>query len=336
MKKSIDFPEILSEYLTKYLPLRQGASVNTIKSYRDGFKIFLRYCRDTTGIRTENFRMKHFTRKLVNDYLLWLEESEGCGISTANHRLSTIQAFMKFIAVEYPEFLDVCTVILTIKAKSAPERAMDYLHIDELKVIFAQPSAKAKDGLRDIAILALLYDSGARVQELIDICAGDIRVLKPATVTLTGKGDKTRIVPIVEDTARILKNYLSSQDPKTPQEPLFTNLGGHKLSRSGIEYIISKYVDMAVADVKALAHRKITPHTFRHSKAMHLVQAGVNIIYIRDILGHVSVQTTERYAKADSKAKREALEAASRNILPKSKYRKSQKQDLIDWLEHIV
>jgi site-specific recombinase XerD len=200
--------------------------------------------------------MQNFSRKLVSDYLLWLEQNEGCSVSTANHRLSTIQAFMKFVAVEHPDFLGVCTAVLTIKPKTASEKAIDYLAIDELTAIFAQPTLATMAGKRDIAILTLLYDSGARVQELIDICVGDIRIPKPATVILHGKGNKARIVPIVEETARILERYLSTQPIKSPQQPLFTNRGGGKLSRSGIEFIITKHATSAIAVFPSLAHKK--------------------------------------------------------------------------------
>lgn len=332
----IDFPEILSAYLTNYLPLQQGLSVNTIKSYRDSFTILLRYCRDVLGIRPESLKMQDFTRKMVSSYLLWLEQNKGSSISTVNHRLSTIQAFMKYAAVEYPEYLSICSAVLAIKPKRAPVKAIDYLSIDELKVIFAQPDQKTLEGRRDLAILALLYDSGARVQELIDLKLGDVRVQKPVTVTLCGKGNKSRIVPIMPETVRILNNYLSDNVNSETGRVLFTNRNGGKFSRSGMEFIISKYVDVAKSVMPALHGKKVTPHVFRHSKAMHLVQAGVNIIYIRDILGHISVQTTEVYAKADSDAKRKALEGASKNILPKSKYTAPQKRELLDWLKQLV
>jgi len=199
-----------------------------------------------------------------------------------------------------------------------------------------QPDPKTSVGRRDLAIITLLYDSGARVQELIDLKLGNVRIQKPATVTLTGKGNKSRVVPIVPETAQILSNYLSDNVSNETDRVLFTSRNGSKFSRSGMEFIISKYVDAANSVMPALHGKKVTPHVFRHSKAMHLVQAGVNIIYIRDILGHISVQTTEVYAKADSDAKRKALEGASKNILPKSKYTAPQKRELLDWLKQLV
>lgn len=331
-----DFPEYLATYLTNYLPLQQGASVNTIKSYRDSFTIFLRYCRDVQHIKPETLTMSMFSRRLVEEYLLWLEQKHKCSISTRNHRLAVIQAFMRYASVEHPEHLDVCSALMTIKQKHAPTKTIDYLTVKELKVIFARVDTKTDNGKRDLAILALLYDSAARVQELIDLKFGDIHIQVPATVKLWGKGGKARVIPIMPETARIVSRYIAAYNLSKPQQPLFVNRNHINFSRSGIEYIISKYVSLAVPFAESLSGKKVSPHVFRHSKAMHLVQAGVNIVYIRDMLGHVSVQTTEVYAKADSEAKRKALASASKNILPVSKFSAPKKKELLDWLKKLI
>ncbi|NCD10284.1 MAG: integrase [Negativicutes bacterium] len=335
MKKP-DFAEFLASYLSKHLPLQQGASTNTIKSYRDSFTIFLRYCRDELRIKPEKLTMQMLNRKMLEDYLLWLEKKRDCGVSTRNHRLTTLHAFLRYVSIENPEHIDICTDLLTIKLKHASVKAVDYLTIDELKTIFSQPDLRSAGGKRDLTILTLLYDSGARVQELIDLRLRDIRCQGPATVKLSGKGNKARIVPLMPDTARIVSEYIVSFLFSDPEQHLFINKKHEKLSRSGIEFIISKYVKMANSKAKQLSAEKITPHVFRHSKAMHLVQAGVNIIYIRDFLGHVSVQTTEIYAKADSNAKRKALEQASKNIVPESKFTKNKENELLIWLKNLV
>jgi len=334
--KNLDFAEHLASYLSKHLPLQQGASVNTIKSYRDSFSIFLRYCRDVLKIKPEKLTMKTLSRKIVEDYLLWLEQERGCGINTRNHRLTTIHAFLRYVAVESPECLDICKSILAIELKRAPKKAIDYFSVDELKTIFSQPNIRTVGGKRDLAILTLLYDSAARVQELVDLRLKDVRHERPATVRLTGKGDKGRIVPLMPDSAKILSDYIATLQDTSPERYLFLNKKGEKLSRSGIEFIIGKYVSAANNNENRLSCEKATPHIFRHSKAMHLVQAGVNIIYIRDLLGHVSVQTTEVYARTDSDAKRKALENASMNIVPESKFPQAKKEELLDWLKNLV
>jgi site-specific recombinase XerD len=280
--------------------------------------------------------MRMLNRKMLEDYLLWLEKKRGCGINTRNHRLTTLHAFLRYVSVENPEHLDVCADILSMKMKHAPKKAVDFLTVDELKVIFSQPDIRTSNGKRDLAVLTLLYDSGARVQELIDLRLRDLRYQSPATIKLSGKGNKARIVPLMPDSARIIIAYIAAFSLSNPEGYLFFNKSHDKLSRSGVEFIISKYVDMANSGGTPLSIEKVTPHIFRHSKAMHLVQAGVNIIYIRDLLGHVSVQTTEIYAKADSDAKRKALEKASKNIVPESKFTKEKKEELLDWLKNLV
>jgi len=268
--------------------------------------------------------------------LLWLEQEHKCGASTCNHRLAVLQAIMRYVSAEGPEHLSVCSAVLSIKSKRTAKKTIDFLTIEELKNIFTQPDVKTAGGKRDLAILTLLYDSGARVQEIIDLKLGDVHLASPATIKLCGKGNKARIVPIMPETAKFVSDYTKAFDLIAPESQLFKGRIDGKFSRSGIEFVISKYVKAAAVDFVSLSGKKVAPHVFRHSKAMHLIQAGVNIVYIRDLLGHVSVQTTEVYAKADSEAKRKALVAASKNILPASKYSVQKKSELLDWLKHMV
>lgn len=330
------FSDYVTLYFSKYLPGQLGVSANTIKSYRDSFTLLLRYCRDERKIRPEKLTFQHFSRKMVIEFLDWLEETRHSGIATRNQRLAAIHAFFRYVMSETPDYLNVAADILKITAKKAPGKAIEYLTIGELACLFRQPSVQTPQGKRDLALLSLLYDSGARVQELVDLKFGDVRLDAPATVQLTGKGSKSRIVPITPDVADILRDYIRYQTGIRPSRELFLNNLGRKFSRSGVEYIIQKYADTAQNECPTLASKKITPHVFRHSKAMHLVEAGVNIIYIRDFLGHTSVQTTEIYAKADNLARRKALEKAGENIVPQSRYTSKQKDSLLDWLKACV
>ena len=328
--------DYLSDYLTRYLPLQKGVSPNTIKSYRDAFIVFMRYCRDELKIKPEKLTVEQLSRKNTEDYLLWLEKSQGCATSTRNHRLTVIHALMRYIAVEEPQYMVKCQEILGIDFKKQAKKEVKYLTIDELKIIFNQPDSNKKNGQRDLAMLSLLYDSGARVQELVDLKLKDIRFIKPATVTLTGKGNKTRIVPLMPNTGALIEKYISNYGITSQEQYLFINKMKQKLTRSGVEYVISKYVTQAKDSHPEIAISNVTPHIFRHSKAMHLVQANVNLIYIRDFLGHESVKTTEIYAKADSAAKREALEKASEKIIPESRYKDKKKEELIEWLKEMI
>lgn len=229
-----------------------------------------------------------------------------------------------------------CRKILDIRSKKTHVKPPVYLSIDELKCILSQPDPLTGHGLRDLALLSLLYDSGCRVQELADLTWLSIRFEKPATITLAGKGNKSRIIPLMPDTANIMACYERSLMSADRTANIFLNKSGHKLSRSGIEYIVEKYAKMAGNTMPSIKEKKITPHVYRHSKGMHLTQADVNIIYIRDLLGHSSVQVTERYARADSRTKREALEKASNNILPESTYSKEEEQELLQFLKTLI
>lgn len=189
--------------------------------------------------------------------------------------------------------------------------------IKEVTALLSQIDTRTKSGRRDLTLLSLLYNTGARVQEVIDLTPSNFRLEKPAIVELYGKGRKKRIVPLNESIVKLLQGYMKEQgllNVIQAHHPLFFNSQGNKLTNPGISYIINKYVSLLKVENTEMCNINITPHVFRHSRAMHLLQVGVPLIYIRDIFGHVSVQTTEIYAKADSKIKREVLEKAYDDI----------------------
>jgi len=201
-----------------------------------------------------------------------------------------------------------------------------------------QIPTNTKQGRRDLSLISFLYDSGARVQELIDLTPASLNLNKPYYVTLFGKGRKKRIVPLQDQQVALLQCYMEENGlNKTShnQRPLFANNRGGEFTNRGITYTLTQYVNNARKRNPELIPDRISPHCLRHSKAMHLLQAGVNLIYIRDILGHVSIQTTEIYARADSKQKREALKAAYINIIPAVKYEGAWEKDsqLKIWLK---
>lgn len=335
---SKDFGEYLSEYFLKYAPRQTGYSINTIKSYRDTFTIFLRYLKDNLKIKPEKLSFEKISKRMIEEFLLWLEEDKKYSISTRNQRLAAIHAFFKYVQIESPENLNLCNLILSIPTKKVPDSQISYLTIDAVRALLRAPDMAARKGLRDVALIALLYDSAARVQEVADLTVGDI-VLSPATVKLKGKGNKTRIIPIVVQTAKLLSSYLKEYgllDEESINLPVFSNRENDKLTRAGITYILSKYVELAKKNWPKLFPKKVSPHILRHSKAMHLLQANVNLIYIRDFLGHSSVITTERYAKADPEIKRKAIEKASYNFLPNKKYSGREKHELLNWLKTII
>lgn len=312
----------LSNYFRLYLPGERGYSKETISSYRDTFKQFLLFCRAETGKEPEMLCVSDMQRQLVINYLDDLE-AKGRSVSTRNQRLAALKSFANYLKYECPDNLYSLSGILEIQMKKAKENVVNYLPVDGIALILSKPNLHTKKGLRDAMILTMLYDAAARVSEITDIKVGDIRLESPATIILHGKGSKDRIVPLSENTASLVRSYILSfklNEIHNKDKYLFQNRNGQQFTRAGIAYILKKYVDIARTETPDIIPDKFSPHCMRHSKAMHLLQAGVAIIYIRDFLGHCSINTTEVYARSDEKMKREALEKAYNNaIVPNSK-----------------
>lgn len=328
--KPTDFGYCLSNYLTIYLPGQKNLSTNTIKSYRDTYKLLLSFMKMECSISPERLTIKSFDRNSIFNFLLWLERERGNSISTRNQRLAAIHALFRYIQGEMPEQLLLCQRILAMPFKRAEKTVVKYLSANTLKEILARPDTASLNGRRDLVMLSVLYDTGARVQEVIDLIVKDIRLDVPATMRLTGKGRKIRHVPIMKKTANLLEQYLQEQNllrSNFISHPVFFNRQRKKLTRAGVSYILNKYVGRTDNFVK------VTPHVLRHTKAMHLLQANINLVYIRDLLGHAHISTTEIYARADSEIKRKVLETASSNgVVPDLPPWKNDK-DLIAWLQ---
>jgi integrase/recombinase XerD len=308
----------LESFFTDYLAAEQGVSKHTVRSYRDTFILLIDYMSDTHGISVNKLSMTNFSRDVILAFLNWLQDSRNNSVSTRNQRYAAIRSFYEFLERKDPTRLATWQSIRSIKSKKPPRPTVNHLTVDAIKCLLEQVSTKDRHSRRNLTLLSLLYASGARVQELVDLTPSCLRLDKPALVRLHGKGDKTRVVPLMEQQVEILATYLEENRLNTPSQsgrPLFFNSSGAKLTCSGVTYILKKYAAMARIVHPELIPKQISPHVLRHSLAMHFLQAGVNLVYIRDILGHVSVQTTEIYARADSKLKRESLEKASRDII---------------------
>ncbi len=313
MKKPTDFSYLLSNFLTKFLPSERGLSQNTISSYRDTFVLLLKYCKEVLAVKSEHITMASLNRETVLSFLEWLETSRMVSARTRNQRLAAIHSFFRYVQEAEPSFMHECQRILTIAFKKTFGASITYLSLEVIKAILAQPQDTTPEGRRDTVLLSLMYDTGARVQEMIDLKVRDIRTEAPATIRLTGKGNKTRIVPLMCPTANLVRWYIQEKSligSEKQTAPLFTNRMKHPLTRAGVTYILKKHFAAVPTLIRESIPDKISPHVFRHSKAMHLLQAGVNLVYIRDILGHVDLRTTEIYARIDGKMKREALEKA--------------------------
>ena len=334
-----DFAAQLSRYLGIYLPGQSGVSVNTIRSYRDTFSLFLRFCRDEKGFLPAKLTLAQIDHHLVEQFLLWLEDGRNCCAGTRNNRLAALHAFYRYLQIEMPQILVRCQEILAIPYKKTRKKVMSYLTLDGVRALLIQPDVNTPSGRRDLTILSLLYDTGARVQELVDLRMEDVRLSSPTVIRLTGKGNKARLVPIMTPTEKLLRRYLEEHDKGYAAHggyPLFCNRMGKKLTRAGVTYILEKYVSQAKMSGASSLPESLSPHCLRHSKAMHLLQAGVNMVYIRDLLGHANVSTTEIYARADEHFKRKALELAYPSPTPATGTTAWKKDnDLLDWLKNL-
>jgi integrase/recombinase XerD len=332
--KPTDFAKALSHYLAVYLPGQRNVSANTVKSYRDTFKLFLSYCKQDRNLSPERLCLRHIDKRLVVGFLGWLEQDRINSVSTRNQRLACIHGFLQYMRIEDPVGLLWYQQILSIPIKKTQAPSINHLTPEALKLILAQPDASKANGRRDLTLLCVLYDTGARVQELVELCVGNVRLEPPPILTLTGKGRKKRQVPVISNTKVLLKQYMdetfSIQDG-LQGHPLFFNRQRRKMTRAGISYILDKYVSKA-REKSPIIPGKVTPHIIRHTKAMMLLQAGVSLICIRDLLGHVDIATTEIYARADTEMKRKVLQNAYPEIVDANLPHWEKDETLLAWL----
>ena len=337
--KPTDFSKSLTDFLTRYLPHERGASTNTVHSYRDTFTLFLTYMK-TKGVRAEKLTMDCITKDCIVCFLDWLEMERKCSTSTRNTRLAAIHSFFKYLQYQNPDHIYEYQKIMSIGDKRIPKPVISHLTVEGVKLLLQQPDTSKIRGRRDLALLSLMYDTGCRVSEIANLTPQCIRLDKPYTVIVTGKGNKARVIPILEEQLNILKAYMRENGllmPENLQHPLFANCWGERLTRAGISNILNKYIKKAKDNVPVLIPDRISCHSLRHSKAMHLLQAGINLVYIRDLLGHVNIQTTEVYARADTKAKQEAMEKAYTKVLPDANVKSMWQgnENLLDFLKSL-
>ena len=335
--KPTDLSVHLTDFLTHHLTARRNLSPNTIRAYRDTFTLLLRYCRDLRNMPLERLSLKEIDVPLVEAFLDHLEQDRHVSVRTCNYRLAALHSFFRYVQSEVPEHLMQCQRILAMPLRRHPRTTVGYLAKDDLARILEQPDVRTGAGRRDAVLLSVLYDTGARVQELIDMSAGDIRLEPPAQVRLFGKGRKMRAVPLMDATARLLRDHLRESGldrPERFEQPLFQNRQGGRLSRWGVRYILDKHV-RAARDAHPGFTQPVTPHTLRHTKGMHLLESGVSLEIIRDFLGHEHVVTTHIYARANIEMKRKALaRIADESTFPDIP---SWKKDgtLLEWLRSL-
>lgn len=330
------FGFFIQRYFSSYLINQKNYGDNTISSYRDTFRLFLQYLVEK-GYKISKMEITDIDYDLILGFLDWLKETRKNIISTRNTRLAHLKSFFSYILITAPEFSDLCSSIINLSLSRTDKRYPISLSEEEIAHLLHAVKSDSKEGLRHLAILSLLYDSGCRVQEIIDLNVRDVQLKGHSIISVRGKGRKYRKIPLLSKTSRILLRYISEYNLKE-DETLFSNKQNQRLSRQGIRYLLLKYKDLVLVDHPDEFPDGISPHLLRHSKATHLINAGVNIYNVRDFLGHSSVVTTEIYLTSNPEVTRKAIENYSNITVSESNdfYSEEEQTELMDFLDTLV
>jgi site-specific recombinase XerD len=325
----------LRGFFADHLPSIRGASPHTVRSYRDAITLLLRFLAVRYGRPVVELDLDCFDSDSVLAFLDNLEQNRGNCVTTRNARLAAVHAFARFAATQQPECLDTCQRLLAVPFKRARTRVVEYLEAEEFRAILNATDRRTPDGRRDYTMLLTLFNTGARVQELLDLRPRDMQLERPCQVRLLGKGRKERICPLWPQTAEALSRLLVETGlDRTSAQRLFLNRRGEQLTRFGVRYLLRKYADRASAVAPGLTRKRVHPHTLRHSTAVHLLQAGVDLVSISHWLGHASVETTNRYAEVDLETKRAAIaKAGPVGTIEPTLARWRSDTSILDWLE---
>jgi site-specific recombinase XerD len=328
---------LVQSFFTVFLPER-GASPLTILAYRDALKLLLSFTADRLGRDVVALEVGDLDAPAVRAFLAYLENSRGNKVATRNGRLAAIRSFFTFVGSQEPGLVDQARCVCAIPLKRAPIRPIPYMEKDEMHAILDRPKLDSRTGWRDRALLLFLYNTGARVQETVDVRAADLHLARPRQVLLRGKGKKERWCPLWVETGKALRDLLAHEGiPEGSPRHIFLNQRGEPLTRFGVRAIVKKYGAAAAAARPGLARKKMSPHVFRHTAAVHLLNSGVDINVIRSWLGHVDLKTTSIYAEIDMTTKRRAIEMCERPSAKRRTRGRSWERDpnLLAWLERL-
>ena len=333
-QKQDDFLALVQSFFLNYLRGVRGASDHTIRTYRDTLRLFFMYLNRKQSRSAANLALDDIKAESVLEFLNHLESTRGNSPATRNCRLAAIRCFSQHLLRYDVTRADQYGRILAIPAKKSPCRPAVYLEPEQVRGIIAAVDPKEPNSARDRALLLFLYNTGARVSEALDVHQQDLHLERPRQVRLRGKGGKERICPLWSETVSALRQLVSAQ---YAGEVIFKNALGKRLTRDGVAYLIEKYVHRASEKLPELKMHRVTPHIFRHSCAVALLQAGVDVTVIRDYLGHATVATTNRYVTSNLKMRRDVLEAfwkrAGLERGTRHRWRPSQK--LLSFLESL-
>ena len=323
----------LRAYFTDHLPRLRGVSAHTVHSYRDSLLLLLRFLASRRHCQVSDLDLGDIEPDHVIAFLAHLEEHRKNGVPTRNVRLAAIHAFFRYIGACHPEHLDQVQRIVGIPFKRARQRVIEYLERSEIEVILSRINRANRDGRRDYALLATMFNTGARVQEIVDLRARDLQLIRPFQIRLFGKGRKERFCPLWPQTARVLRDHCEERQMDLRSDSrVFLNHREEPLTRFGVRYILAKHLDRVRADVPTLARKRLHPHSMRHSTAVALLKSGVDLSSISQWLGHASLNTTNRYASVDLETKRRAI-ARVKPIANGGTATWRRSQSILEWLE---
>jgi site-specific recombinase XerD len=332
--KSDSLAFLLHAFFYEWMGKQRNLSRHTVCSYRDTWKMFLRFASERKRREVAELSLSDLQAGVVLAFLDHLEKDRKVCIGTRNCRLAAIHSFFGFVAHRDPLAIAQCAEIARIPVKKTSRPAMCYMEAEEIATILQQPDRSSLEGQRDHALLAFLYNTGARIQEALSVCPRAIRFESPAQVELLGKGRKSRVCPLWPETVNLLKALLRRQ-PCADDEPIFVNRYGQPLGAAGARFKLHRYVQAAAQHMPSLAKKHITPHTWRHSVGVQLVAAGVDVTVIRNWLGHARLDTTNHYARANLETKRKALEQVAPSTKPGKPPRWRRNPELLTWLDSL-
>lgn len=331
MKNNLNY--YISIYFKDYLPNLIGASKNTILSYRDTFVTLLKYLKEHKKMNINKLELDSITIDTISDFLLYLENEKNNCINTRNQRLAAIHSFYNYLKLKELSYMDLCTQILSIPIKKAPKNTISYFSTDEISILINTPDSTEKYGFRDYVLFLFMYETGARSEEIVSLKKTQIQIRENhSLVILNGKGNKQRSVPITKELSDIIIKYFKVFNIEN-DDYIFKNRQNNQITRKGIEYLLLKYISKAKENHIDKFKQHYSNHSIRHSKAMHLLESGVNLIYIRDFLGHESITTTEIYAKTNPVIKEQQILDHSVSLNINQKYNSNEKEDLLAFLK---
>ena len=298
----------VESFFREHLQRTRGASRHTVFSYRDSLQLFFCYLADAKGGDVSKLRLDDITENKVLAFLDHLESGRGNGVATRNSRLTAIRSFCRYLIRKDTTHAAEYGLIVSIAGKKGPKPDIPYLEPTEVKLLLEQANQDHILGLRDYVLIQFLYNTGVRVSEALSLSVGALELSTPRQVRVHGKGRKDRMCPLWHSTTALLKRYIARWKLGA-ESRLFCNGRRRPLTTSGVAYILKRHFEAAKKEHPILRKRKITPHVMRHSCACALLQSGVDLVTVRDLLGHESVRTTNRYTRANMKMKRQALEA---------------------------